>query len=300
MKWLVSLCLLTASLTVIAAERVFEERFPAGENGLLKVRLDRGDIDVISGGDEYVVKLVVSGHEEPVNDFEVTFEESGEGLNILGKGARNSSGWSFFNWSFGKHVRVHLHVTVPRTTHLDLGTSGGDISASGTEASASVKTSGGNITLSDLKERVHVKTSGGNIRLSNSSDKHELRTSGGDIDIVNAAGDFTAKTSGGDIDFKNVRGPIVCATSGGSIDIELTQDFGGIRASTSGGDIRLRAPANIAANLKAGTSGGSVRMDLPLQVQGKIKSNRIQGTLNGGGESIHLSTSGGDIRVSEL
>lgn len=299
MRFWVSLCLFTLPLWAVAGERVFEERFPAGQNGLLKAEIDRGSIDVTTVDDNhYSVKLVISGDSEFVDEYQVTFTPNANGLELIGRGPRSTGGWSWF--SRDTKARVTLQVKVPRTTKVDLNTSGGHIEVSGTNAAATLRTSGGHVTLSDAGEKILIKTSGGNITLNNTRDNHELRTSGGQIQVTDAIGEFLAKTSGGDIELRNVRGPIDCATSGGNIDIELTDQFEGIRAKTSGGDIVLHADSNIAADLKASTSGGRVRLDMPVTLNGIIKPTRVEGTLNGGGERIHLSTSGGDIALKGI
>lgn len=301
MRLWVSLCLFTLPLWAVAGERVFEERFPAGHNGLLKVEIDRGTIDVTTVDEAfYSVKLVVSGDSEYVDEYQATFTPNADGLELIGRGPRKTSGWGWSWFGGGNKARVRLQVSVPRTTKVNLNTAGGNIEVEGTNAAATLRTSGGNVILSDAGENIVIKTSGGNITLTNTRDNHELRTSGGQISVTDAVGDFLAKTSGGDIELRNVRGPVNCATSGGNIDIELTDQFEGIRAKTSGGDIVVHANGNIAADLKASTSGGRVRLDMPVTLNGVIKPTRVEGTLNGGGERIHLSTSGGDIAIKEI
>jgi DUF4097 and DUF4098 domain-containing protein YvlB len=70
--------------------------------------------------------------------------------------------------------------------------------------------------------------------------------------------------------------------------------------STSGGEVKVKVPAEAAFNLDVETSGGDVRCDLPVTVQGKLESNRINGVVNGGGPVLKLGTSGGDIHVLKL
>jgi DUF4097 and DUF4098 domain-containing protein YvlB len=70
----------------------------------------------------------------------------------------------------------------------------------------------------------------------------------------------------------------------------------GVYAETSGGDIEIVVSKSVAATIDAATSGGSVHFDFPVTLSGQIDESRVRGTLNGGGNTIHAHTSGGDVR----
>ena len=45
---------------------------------------------------------------------------------------------------------------------------------------------------------------------------------------------------------------------------------------------------------------GAATVDLPVTVQGRLSRNAGSGTLNGGGESLRLRSSGGGVRLRSL
>ena len=126
----------------------------------------------------------------------------------------------------------------------------------------------------------------------------ETHTSGGDIRVDSVAGSVKIQSSGGDLTLRGVDGKMFGETSGGSIEAWLIRENRGIRLETSGGDVYLYVPKATAATLDASTSGGSVKCDLPVMVSGKISEHNLRGKINGGGNPIELSTSGGDILIS--
>ncbi len=66
---------------------------------------------------------------------------------------------------------------------------------------------------------------------------------------------------------------------------------------TSGGAIEAEFDEKARLNLEAETSGGRVRVEDDIQITGSITSNRVEGRINGGGPSLRLKTSGGNVRV---
>lgn len=145
----------------------------------------------------------------------------------------------------------------------------------------------------------------------------ELNTSGGAIDVSNIAGNVEAHSSGGSLDMNKIVGDLDVHTSGGSVDLDEID--GGIDAHTSGGSMRLTMPEKIQkdvelrtsggsikvylnealqANIEASTSGGWVNSEFPIS--GRIEEDRIDGTINGGGNQLDLHTSGGNIKINKL
>ena len=70
--------------------------------------------------------------------------------------------------------------------------------------------------------------------------------------------------------------------------------------STSGGSVTAYVDPAVGLDIDISTSGGSATVDLPVTVQGRLSRNAVSGTLNGGGESLRLRSSGGGVRLRSL
>ena len=113
-------------------------------------------------------------------------------------------------------------------------------------------------------------------------------------------GPASLETSGGSMTLSRIDGKLEASTSGGSIELAMIAPVPGeVSLSTSGGNLNLEAPENAAFNIDAHTSGGHVSCDLPVSVKGKLESERLNGTINGGGPDVVLRTGGGNIRVQK-
>ncbi|MEO7598356.1 MAG: hypothetical protein ABIV50_05460, partial [Opitutus sp.] len=68
---------------------------------------------------------------------------------------------------------------------------------------------------------------------------------------------------------------------------------------TSGGNVKAKVARTAAFDLDASTSGGDVRADgLTITIEkGGVGRSRLSGKVNGGGPTLKLRSSGGDIVV---
>lgn len=216
---------------------------------------------------------------------------------------------------------------------IDVSTSGGNVRVLRSTATAQVSTSGGEITLREVSARLDASTSGGSIYADNCTGELRLRTSGGDlrlsglrapvrgstsggdVQVRDADADLDLRTSGGDIEMRDIRAGVAASTSGGDIDVEITlKDFKKphiIDLSTSAGSITLTIPEKLPASIRAElvldrrswrASRSDIFTDFPLaksqeEERGRGTIIRATGDINGGGDSIYLRTSDGDIRI---
>ncbi len=104
-----------------------------------------------------------------------------------------------------------------------------------------------------------------------------------------------AKTSGGHIKLGDINGSVQASTSGGSITADLQTIDQFVELKTSGGNVEIKIPDDLAADLQL--KGMFVDGNLK-NFSGEMDNNEIRGALNGGGPQITARTSGGGVRVS--
>ena len=193
---------------------------------------------------------------------------------------------------------------------VDANTAGGSIRVGNVGGNGDIRTAGGSIRVGMVQGPLSVHTSGGSIRLDGSEDSVRADTSGGSINIKRSAGSVEASTSGGSITIGEAGGYIEADTAGGSIEatLSVSADDSHITLESSGGDITLTIPAGHAATVNADLRvsrryRGDYRIytDFPLTIEDENERRIIgRGDINGGGASIRLSTSNGDISILSL
>lgn len=292
------------------------QTFEVAPGGELKVRAERGSVEVTSGSSDQVqIEIVPKGWDldELQNDFTISFDQSGNDVLVEIKPKSSLTKW----FRFGRKGFV-LYATVPFEFNVDLGTSGGSIAVADLKGDVKTTTSGGGLSFGQIEGPVWGRTSGGGIQLSECRGNVDLETSGGGIKIGQVEGTLRAHTSGGSISIQSASGSVDLGTSGGNIRIEdvagqieaktsggsieaglLDQPEGDCYLATSGGSVTVKLASNLRFDVDAKTSGGQVETELPMSVRGTIGKTKIQGELNGGGPKLVLRTSGGDIRIKE-
>jgi DUF4097 and DUF4098 domain-containing protein YvlB len=272
--------------------------------GDIKLRTSGGDIDLTAVGGP--VRASTSGGDITLRTStgDVDLKTSGGDLvleNVLGMLRGSTSGGDISLVGAKKDVDLH--------------TSGGDIDIREVSGRLEANTSGGDIVVEKCDGEVEVATSGGDVTVRNTGGSTRASTSGGDVEVYNINGSIVVSTSGGDLTLRDVRGAIDGSTSGGDVTASLSlTDFTKphpVNLRSSGGSIELtipeKLPATIRAEITMGRGGwGSLERyeiisDFPLSIS-KDKSLgreiiRAEGSINGGGDLITLTTSEGNITI---
>jgi DUF4097 and DUF4098 domain-containing protein YvlB len=272
------------------------EKFTAGRQGKLLVETSGGNIRVEPGQDNEVrVEMYVrssgdnlSGKaaEKILERFDINISGQGGTVEATAKRKPGSWGWNSPSISF--------IVYTPYDYSCNLQTSGGSISISGVRGAQKIKTSGGRLSIEEVVGDMQAQTSGGSIDIKNFQGKIDARTSGGSIKVDNGDGTFNLKTSGGQIKLDGVKGAIDAQTSGGSIHarVEVLEGFLSLR--TSGGSISASVPQDLGMDIDL--KGNNVKCKLN-NFQGVSERSKIQGSVNGGGIPVKMSTSGGSVSL---
>jgi DUF4097 and DUF4098 domain-containing protein YvlB len=289
-------------------ERTIEKTFTVSPGGTLKVETSGGNISV-STGDTDQVKVVArerfrtSSEEEAdqvTKDLRVEIEQHGNDVSAFAKYEGGSSLGGL--WHSGTTpVYVSFDVVVPKKYEANLKTSGGNIDVANLTGGIDAKTSGGNINLGRIDGQANVRTSGGNIESRGVTRSVEANTSGGDIRLSEVGGNASLHTSGGNIHVDAARGTVSATTSGGDVSASFAEaPKGDCELRTSGGNVTAKIGAKAAVHLEASTSGGSVRVtgsDVAIQSGGNGKS-KLVANVRGGGPTLTLRTSGGEVRIA--
>lgn len=203
--------------------------------------------------------------------------------------------------------------------------SGGTIRVQEVSGETTLETAGGEVFVQRAGGPLRLSTAGGNIRVGRAKASVFAHTAAGSIEVTESGGIVTAETGSGGIQIGKARG-VRCESGSGMI--RLQEVSGGIRASTvsgsvfvsvaSGaaleqsflatnrGDITVFLPSTLAVTVKAmnESAGWAGRLHSDFE---EIKPHAVpvwskgpllaEGSLNGGGPLLMLTTSNGLISL---
>lgn len=264
----------------------------ATSGGNIEVKQIKGDIAVRTSGGEIDIDNVTGDTFAKTSGGEIKI------YNTVGDIEAETNGGSIY--------------VINNQGVMKVETSGGEIKLENVGIVETAYTSGGNINMEKSTGDVTLITSGGDINFDQIKGKAIVKTSGGDIEGSDVENGIEAITSGGDIEIDGIKGPTNAITSGGDVSVEIiTSNYNlqdKIDLKSSGGDIKLKIPKLMPADIKAliklknfPWKNYKIISDFPeLSGDHIIKSKKsiiTSGKINGGGIQIDLTTSNGDIEI---
>jgi putative adhesin len=214
-----------------------------------------------------------------------------------------------------RNVSISYDVTVPKDTSVQSHTGSGDQRVSDVNGPVRANTGSGNVTISGIGSEVRANAGSGNLEIKNVQGRTYAETGSGNTVATGIAGGFDARAGSGDITFeqtasgsvraetgsgnihlRNVSGGVEAGAGSGDVEVQgkMASDW---RIHTGSGEVQVKLPSDAKFNINAQSSSGNVEVHHPVTMQGVLKKNHIEGTVNGGGTLLQVSTGSGTIRV---
>jgi DUF4097 and DUF4098 domain-containing protein YvlB len=147
-----------------------------------------------------------------------------------------------------------------------------------------------------------VKIASGNVNVEGVNGRIAIQTASGDVKVENVNGDVNASTASGEVSVKNIAGAVNASSASGNVEAEIARLEGSrdMKFSSASGDVRVKLPANIDADIKMSTSTGSINTDFPIEIHKHEfgPGSDAKGRLGSGAGSIQLSTATGDVSLT--
>ncbi len=292
---LLSLLLLPA--LVYAAEGHFDRTLQVSGSVNLDVTTGSGDIKVTTGSSNQVVvhgtvhsnNWIFGNNGDAVRQVESNppIQQSGNSIRI---------GYNLPS-DVSRHASIDYEITVPPDTALQAHSGSGNVEVAGIRSPAQVTTGSGDIRGHDLGRGLKAQTGSGNIRVEDTAAPLDAQTGSGDIEAsLTGSGDINAHTGSGTIQLRGVKGGLKAQTGSGNIEADGAV-AGPWELHSGSGNVRLAVGSSTGFNLNVHTSSGSIHSELPITVQGSMGEKQLSGTVKGGGPTVEVSTSSGDIEI---
>jgi len=265
MKKTISILLFTIITAVCFAqshEYSFSEKYNVEVPAKFSIDLEDGNISVFSSNEPDIrVNFIAKINKKLINIDRAELEKH---FTIEIKKSQNSI--KIFskptqkenNKKWNKRIILSFEVMVPNTTSCNLYTVDGNISVKDLQANQKCKTVDGNIHLLSLK------------------------------------GIVTATTTDGNVSFRDIEGEFTAVSYDGNMSGSLSVLTENISVSTRDGDIKVTLPKGLGLNLNL--RGDEIDTNLK-NFDGTIDDEYIKGKLNGGGISVDILTSDGDLSL---
>ena len=203
----------------------------------------------------------------------------------------------------GKRVRLYLAVGEVNVTDVNgdllVDASAANVTATRTRGSLNVDTGSGDVRISDADGDLNVDTGSGTVDLT--------RVKGGVLKVDTGSGSVTSDgveatrldvdVGSGSIRLRGVRAYDQRLDSGsGDVDVALVGDVRSMVIDTGSGEVTLRVPPSLGAELEIDTGSGGIDTDMPLTVHRKGRDH-LSGRPGDGVGRIRIDTGSGGVRL---
>ena len=221
----------------------------------------------------------------------------------------------------GLEAHADLRVAVPKGKTISLNLGVGKTFVSNVEGNIRVSVASADVAADRTRGTLRIATGSGNVDVRTASGDVLLETGSGDITVAavqgtnlrletgsgnvtitdGTAGTFHVETGSGDIDATGSAGDDVSfATGSGNVDVSLVTTFRSLSIATGSGDVTLRVPPTVGAEVELDTGSGDIDLGgLTLQVR-RIEHDHVTGTLGDGKGRLSVETGSGNVRLQKL
>jgi DUF4097 and DUF4098 domain-containing protein YvlB len=248
------------------------------------------------------------GEEHGRHDRGAWFRDGHE-VRITGRGRGGLEAYADLRVSVpkGKNVALYLGVGKAFLSNVDgvirVYVASADVAADRTRGSLRVETGSGNVDLRTASGDVSLATGSGDITVSGVDGSIlKLETGSGNVTLTDGkAPTLHVETGSGDIEATASSGDeLSFETGSGNVNIALVATFRSVRIETGSGDVTLKVPPTIGAEVDLDTGSGDIDLGgLTLQVR-RIEHDHVTGTLGDGKGRVSVETGSGNVHLQKL
>ncbi len=291
------ICMVVLSVLPSGSTDEWTKSFKLERTAQLRVETSDANIRVTSCECSTVeARITTQGWKIGGDGINIVDRQTGDQIDIEVRFPRHA-----FQINWGNR-RVDIEIKVPRDADLDLHTGDGNVDVQGVKGTVLLRSGDGNLELSELQGTLKADTGDGNIDMRNVRGDLTLHTGDGNIDVSGIDGSLRAETGDGRVRVNGRFDVLDVKTGDGGIEAvaaEGSKMEANWRLNTGDGNLTLRLPATIAADVELETNDGSIDFDMPVTVSGRQGKGEVHGQINGGGKLLSLKTSDGTIRLEK-
>jgi hypothetical protein len=147
-----------------------------------------------------------------------------------------------------------------------------------------------------------LSSASGNISVRAVRGTLRAKTASGNVDVEQADGTVDASTASGNVTVQRVAGLVSARTASGDVEVELVEQLSGkeMKFSSASGNVTVKAPSNLDAEVQMSTASGSLRTNFPLTIEDRESGSgqKAHGRLGSGSCLLKLSTASGNVRLT--
>ena len=272
--------------------------FKVQPGGQLTVDSDVGNVEIKTGSSDTVTvdikrRLKVDGQaaDELLKNLTIDLSQSGNNVNVIVKLVDDN------NQTNRRKIQLDFLVSMPLNFNLKLRTVG-SANVGHVQGTVNASTAGGSLVIGNVDGPLTARSGGGSLTIGNVVGDLDARSGGGSVNAGRITGRVTANAGGGSVSIEEATDAIDATASGGSVKAYISrQPSAGFNIKADAGSIDLRLAESVSISVDASCTAGRVTTDYGLTAERDTHGGSLKGDINGGGPSVILRASAGNIHV---
>jgi lia operon protein LiaG len=276
----------TESLRLVyPGDRIKYSGLSAGSSTQLRVRDDGTFSDNDHGDDEHR-------------------KNEGRRVTIVGSGS-------------GLDAHADLKVSVPRGKQVAIYLAVGKVTAANVEGDLSIDAANAPVNSTNSRGDLEIDVGSGAVQVSQARGELSVDTGSGEVAVSDIRGesisietgsggvtgsdvrsnDLKINTGSGDIEVSNLNAPQVSLETGsGAVTADMSGELWNLSVNTGSGDVTLKAPPTLGAEVDIETSSGDIETDFEVSVTRHARDH-MTGRIGDGRGKIDIETGSGGIKL---
>jgi lia operon protein LiaG len=203
----------------------------------------------------------------------------------------------------GKRVAIYLAVGRVSVTNVEgdlwVDAASAPVTTSGTKGELDIDVGSGSVQVSESRGELSVDTGSGAVSVSNvRGEKVSVNTGSGDVTASAVrSNELSVDTGSGDIEVTGLVAPQVeLETGSGSVVADVQGEVWNVNVQTGSGDVSLKLPPTLGADVDIETSSGDIETDFSVSVTRHARDH-LTGRIGDGRGKIAIETGSGGIKL---
>jgi lia operon protein LiaG len=203
----------------------------------------------------------------------------------------------------GKRLAIYLAVGKVSVTNVDgdlwVNASSAPVTTSGTRGELNVDVGSGAVQVTQARGELSVDTGSGVVSVSGvRGEKISIDTGSGDVTASDVrSNELSVETGSGDIQVSGLVAPQVALETGsGSVAADVQGEVWNVNVQTGSGDVTLKLPPALGAEVDIETSSGDIETDFSVSVTRHARDH-LTGRIGDGQGKIAIETGSGGIKL---
>ncbi|MBS1788359.1 MAG: DUF4097 family beta strand repeat protein [Acidobacteria bacterium] len=144
----------------------------------------------------------------------------------------------------------------------------------------------------------------GNVNVTGVTGELTAKSVSGDTTVNNVNGTVNATSVSGEVHVGKVEGTVSAKSTSGDVEVEIIslEGAGSMEFASVSGDVSVKLPGNLDAEVKLSSMSGRLKTDFPLEIEeSKYGTGRkAAGRLGSGSRNLKISTVSGDVSLLRM